>query len=215
MDKVFLFAGPSLGQNVHYLDDEIVLSPPAKRGDIELLIEEHPKGIIVIADGIFYQHPAIGHQEIRNALEIGWSIWGVSSMGAIRAIEMGHFGMKGFGQVYNWFMNNPDFSDDEVTLLHSPQTPYFPITEPLIHIRFSIMDLIKKQKITQKNGDKIIRELAEQYFGNRTILLTSQLLKKHSKLSEKDLEIWNKNFEKYRIKKLDLLQLLNEKPWKN
>ncbi|WP_425300876.1 TfuA-like protein, partial [Nocardia wallacei] len=33
--------------------------------------------------------------EIREALEAGWSVWGLSSMGAIRAAEMRLLGMRG------------------------------------------------------------------------------------------------------------------------
>ena len=38
-------------------------------------------------------------------------------MGAIRAREMAHLGMRGFGRVFERFVAEDDFQDDEVALL--------------------------------------------------------------------------------------------------
>ena len=134
----FLFAGPSLlDSNSRQLDTSFVrLKPPAKRGDIDLLLnEEDAAGTIILADGRFHSELAVGHSELRRAIRAGWEIWGVSSMGAIRACEMRSTGMKGFGVIYGFFMDDPDFADDEVALLHIPDPPYHAVSEPLVHTR--------------------------------------------------------------------------------
>ena len=76
--------------------------------DILKLLKQEFEGNIVIVDGIFQQVIAVGHAEIREALEKGIDILGMSSMGAIRAYEMRDLGMKGYGKVYDWFFRMED-----------------------------------------------------------------------------------------------------------
>src|SRR4051812_45698286 len=82
--------------------------PPASRGDIAALDDSHP-GVIALIDGRFNEQLAVGHAELRRAIERGWDVWGLSSMGAIRAYEMRGLGMKGFGTVYQHFLALGDF----------------------------------------------------------------------------------------------------------
>ena len=58
---------------------------------------------MIICDGVFESQPAVSHAELCRALDGGWAVWGVSSIGAIRAFEMRAEGMRGFGYVYKQF----------------------------------------------------------------------------------------------------------------
>ncbi len=58
---------------------------------------------------------------------MGWQVWGISAFGAIRAYEMRHAGMLGFGKVFEAFCDRRDVTDDEVLFLHSENSPYSPI----------------------------------------------------------------------------------------
>src|SRR5438094_645965 len=95
MADVFLFAGPTLAR-ARAIRPELDLGgvhelPPAQRGDVPRLVREHATpGVIAIVDGKFHQVLAVGHMEIRNAIAAGWTVWGMSSLGAIRAREMHH-----------------------------------------------------------------------------------------------------------------------------
>src|SRR5262245_35548505 len=92
-----VFLGPSmpLADARRILDADY--RPPVRRGDLEAL----PGGTLVgIVDGVFDQSLAVSPREIRDALERGVRILGSSSMGAMRAVELGAFGMIGVGRVF-------------------------------------------------------------------------------------------------------------------
>ena len=100
------------------------MRPPVRRLDVaKLTATERRPGTLVIVDGLFHDTLAVGHAEIREAMRRGWRVWGLSSMGAIRAREMAPLGMKGFGRVFERFEAEADFQDDEVALLHEPRPP--------------------------------------------------------------------------------------------
>src|SRR5689334_8832382 len=105
--KYIVFAGPTayacarprlLGMPA------ILWRPPVQRGDIEQLLCTMPPAQIAIVDGRFQQCLSVGHMELRRAIEQGWTVWGLSSIGAIRAYEMRDYGMRGFGRVYQRFL---------------------------------------------------------------------------------------------------------------
>ena len=210
MTKIFLFAGPSLyeGDTVKYAISTIKLLPPVKRGDICEVIKWNSPSTMVIADGVFHSVLSVGHAEIRNALELGWKVWGVSSMGAIRAAEMDTLGMNGFGEVYERFCSDEDFSDDEVALLHAPMEPYFPISEPMINIRYFIFNLLKEKKINSQASELILNSLKNRWFGERTLELTQVLLSTYGKITNEEAIATLKDFKRFRIKTKDLDNLM-------
>src|SRR5579862_9150728 len=109
-----LFAGPSLypAGRMLTVPPGVQVLPPAQRGDIAALCRTSVPGVCVLADGLFHQCAAVGHAELRMALQSGWAVWGLASMGAIRAYEMRAMGVRGFGRVYEMFQSDGDFQDD-------------------------------------------------------------------------------------------------------
>ena len=209
---MILFAGPSLNQLSKSLIDraQIALRPPIKRGDIKNLGESgNPKHIIIV-DGVFHQARSVGHKEIRDALNHNIDIWGLSSMGAIRAYEMRFLGMKGFGSIYDRFFQESDFQDDELALLHGPGPQYLKLSEPLVHMRICIEDLVIKNRILHLQGNRIIEILKKRYFGERTMNLFSEVTKEITGI---DLEQLVPDFTRYRQKEADLVQFIQEKKW--
>jgi len=209
-----LFAGPSLhGVDRELLSTGVVLRPPVKRGDIERLVKESSPSNLAIVDGVFHAHPAVGHAEILEAVRAGWRIWGLSSMGAIRACEMDKLGMIGFGEVYRQFAGDPDMSDDEVTLMHQAETPFYSLSEPLIHIRVFLRNCNAKGLITLEQEHKIISLLKNMWYGYRTLeTLENALLDLDIKKPRIDQALYN--FSTCRIKNLDLIDFLTSQPWK-
>jgi hypothetical protein len=211
-----LFVGPTLwGLETSLLGTTpIDLRPPVGRGDIQALIHEsHQPGVIVIADGIFYHYPAVGHAEIRGALNCGWSVWGVSSMGAIRAAEMQALGVRGFGEVYQMFVDDPDFTDDEVALLHQRDVPYRPLSEPLVHIRRFLENLTAQWLIEDRTRQNIINDLKSLWFGDRTLRHLGSLQAHHTGIDPGRIARELQGFEQYRVKSHDLRAILESRPW--
>jgi hypothetical protein len=202
-----LFGGPSLSELALQRCRElgIALHPPARRNDIQQLVETGYRGAIALVDGVFHQVVSVGHKELLGAIAAGCDVYGISSMGAIRAYELRTFGMKGFGKVYHFFDQEGDFQDDEVALMHNPTPPYHPFSEPLVHIRACVTDLSTRQEITPIAGQAIIDQLKALYFGERTLETFAQLLES---VSGKKFEDLVPDMALYRIKQRDVEDFL-------
>lgn len=205
---MILFAGPSLNSESKHLIQSgcIDLRPPVQRGDIAALTQNMAPGSLTIVDGVFHQVLSVGHEEILNAIEKGWNVHGLSSMGAIRAYELRNFGMNGYGDVYQRFFSTEDFQDDELALLHQPEPPYLAFSEPLIHFRYCVEKLVLKELLTSKDGSAIIGKLKGWYFGERTIEAFELLLKHYLRVTTPIIS----DFDQYRIKQHDLVSYLRE-----
>lgn len=213
--KPILFAGPSLvGLNAD-VTAEFDVRPPVRRGDIDQLAKNMAPSnvVVIIADGMFHDYPSVGHSEIRNAIRMGRQMWGVSSMGAIRAAELRTFGMIGYGCVYRHFASDPEFTDDEVALLHLGEPPYILVSEPLIHIRVFLDYVCSSGAIASTTQSKILSELKSLWFGDRTLSLLGDLLKRDALWPEERIEAELRSFQRFRIKNQDLDALLRARPW--
>lgn len=212
--NVYLFAGPSMNDFKTSIKlSSITLLPPAKRHDIKSLVEAaDSRGVILLADGNFHNVLSVGHQEIRQAIEDGWEVWGLSSMGAIRAAEMKDFGMKGFGFVYNLFLTDSSYTDDEVALLHSPNYPFSPISEPLVNIRYFLSKSQLCRSLSPKIKSQIINHFQNVWYGYRNLRVLKSCLLTYG-LNEIEINEQLTSFAPYRIKNIDLNNFLNVKPW--
>ena len=167
---------------------------------------------VVICDGVFQTEPAVSHREICDALDAGWQIWGVSSLGAIRAAEMAHLGMHGFGYVYDKFAGDPDFCDDEACLLYFPESPYFPVSEPLVNLRFAFESFGGEFGISADQAASIISYLRTLWFGDRTRELMTSLLRE-SGSTDSCVSAFMSKLKKRPRKQQDLAELLSARPW--
>lgn len=162
--------------------------PPARRGDLDALAGS-PPGTIVLVDGLFHAALAVGHAEISARLADGWRVWGLASMGAIRAWEMRDVGMRGFGEVYAEFARHLDFRDDEVALLHAPDAPYRAVTEPLVHLRHLLAAEVSAGRLPAPAAAATIATLADLWFGDRTVRRTAEILAHHTGGEVRPLEL--------------------------
>jgi hypothetical protein len=212
-----MFAGPTLtGTEALRRIPELPVRclPPARRGDIEDLVSRVAPGNVAIVDGTFQMFPAVGHAELRAALRRGWRVWGLASLGAIRACEMRDLGMRGYGKVFERFVQEDGFSDDEVALLHGAESPYRPMTEPLIHMREAVEHLVERIVISRGDADEIVGSLASMWFGDRTLALLASLVRRRRPDVDANLiNEWIRDFDRFRLKSLDLLSFLVERPW--
>jgi hypothetical protein len=186
-----------------------------KRGDLEPLISKRPPGVMAIVDGQFHQCLSVGHAEIRSAIAAGWQVWGLSSMGAIRAYEMRHMGVRGYGRVYECFSRHVDFRDDEVALVHDPEPPYVPLSEPLVHIRIWVQELVKTGRLSAREKKHLLDRLMSMWFGERTLSRVRSMLLEMIPEHQKDIDAMLASFDRFRIKCHDLSNFLREQPWKS
>jgi hypothetical protein len=207
MYKVALFAGPSLPLDIG-LPGYIDLLPPVKSGDIYALLNRN-YSLIAILDGLFHGVPSIWHREILAALYEGIEVWGASSMGALRACELREYGMKGFGNVFRWYSDLLIDGDDEVALHHMAETPYSPITIPLVDIRHCLMTYLDLG--IGSDFHELIISAARQvpYWDRIPPVLYKQLIKA-SISSELASNLINKIATTTSVKRIDALELVEQ-----
>jgi hypothetical protein len=196
-----LFAGPTLyalPDPLSFVPDDLRLERPVRRGDVEAAMRG-----------------SVGHREIREAIEAGWRVWGLSSMGAIRAREMRDLGMRGYGRVHDLFWSEDDFQDDEVALVHEPEPPYRAASEPLVHLRAAAAHLLAQGHLSRAAHDGILADLKSRWYGDRTLPLFHELAlaaAPHDRRGGIREEL--QDFGRFRWKSLDLKEFLERAVWR-
>jgi hypothetical protein len=168
---------------------------------------------MAIVDGQFQQCLSVSHAEIRAALAAGWQVWGLSSMGAIRAYEMREMGVHGFGRVYRYFCDQVDFRDDEVALMHESGPPYRPLSEPLIHIRLWLKELRRTGLINAREEKRLVHSFMRLWFGHRTLELARSSVLDLIPNEVHKVDETLTSFDRFRMKTHDLCDFLRERPW--
>ena len=114
MRDTVVFLGPTLARE----DAERILDadylPPICRGDLAKL-PEHVR-YVGIVDGEFYQSLSVSPKEVLKLLRRGVTVFGSSSMGALRAAETWKLGMIGVGKIFAMYRDGILDADDEVAL---------------------------------------------------------------------------------------------------
>jgi len=218
---VFIYAGPSRFDTPFHdeppedFEGSVSWLPPVRRGDIEKLVQTVPTpGVIGLADGTFHTYPSVAHVELRDAMRKGWRIYGLCSMGALRAAEMRHQGMQPFGRVANAFCSDPELADDEVALIHASEAPFYPFSEPLIHIRAYLSHMYELALLDAAEHAELVSVMKERWYAERTLkFLESHVLRVAHSDTHEQLQARLASFQAYRLKQQDLVQFVQEKPW--
>src|SRR5512136_104389 len=166
MPRIIVFLGPSLERETAETILPAEYRPPARRGDL-LRAAEEGATIIGLIDGVFHQESAVAHREILAAIKKGVRVIGSSSMGALRAAEMDTLGMTGIGEVYRMYKSGELVSDDEVALIFDPETG-FPLSEPLINIRFTLMEAERQDILTPQDRAALLSAAQSVFYPQRT-----------------------------------------------
>lgn len=164
-----LFAGPSLDPASRETLSDIEVLPPVGRGDIDALFaREHPPRHVGIVDGVFLQSLAISPKEILTAMERHEAVFfGSSSIGALRAVELADFGMRGVGDIVRMFSSGEVNADDEVAITFDPET-LAAVSEPMVNIRLAIAAAVHKEIITAQVAETALAAAKGRYFPDRT-----------------------------------------------
>ena len=131
-------------------------------------------------------------------------------MGALRAAELEKDGMIGIGKIFQAYKSGNVDSDAEVAMIFSAKD-YMPLSEPLIHIRFFVQDMIQKQVLSNGEGSTILEVSKNIYFPS---LSFSKVFDKiqcciNNEKIEYMKNYYNSHKEEYNIKKKDAKELLN------
>jgi hypothetical protein len=166
MKKPIIFLGPSLPVDVAKTILDADYRPPVRREDVAKAAREKPP-LIGIIDGVFMHTLAPSPHEVLRALQAGVPMMGSSSLGALRAVELGPFGMIGVGQVFEWFRSRHLDADDEVAIVFDGET-LRAISEPMVNIRYALAAAVQCAICTAADEDVLLRKGKALYFPDRT-----------------------------------------------
>jgi hypothetical protein len=130
LDRMAIFAGPSRSPDLKLGSARGF--PPARAGDLS---DAADKGFshIVLSDTLFLDAPP-NHREIIAVLARGTNVFGCSSAGALRAIELENYGMIGHGVVYHLYKARRLRDDAELACVLDDS--YRAVTPSLLEIRY-------------------------------------------------------------------------------
>jgi len=166
VSRPVVFLGPSLA-----CDEALELlpganfRPPIRRGDLRGLLDT-PEAIGIV-DGEFFQSLAISPKEILPLLQKGVRVYGSSSMGTLRAVELARYGMTGVGRIFELFRSGRLIGEDEVALTFDPET-LRPLSEPLVNMRLALSAAREAGLISLAELIGITRRMKAVYFPERT-----------------------------------------------
>lgn len=210
--RPLIFLGPTGHGILPRQMDAFERRPPASRGDLLSLRDRDP-GTAVLVDGMFQQDLSVSHREIAIVLDAGWRVFGLGSMGAIRAAELSELGMMGHGKIFRMYRDDPDFRDDEVALLHAPAPLYHPLSEPLVHLCAALQDLVHIGVISDSMHEAIVCALRDSWFGDRTIARFYDLIEQASDADTLERARQRVGrLENHQLKREDLLSFLKDWP---
>lgn len=163
-----VFLGPTLDLATAQRHFSGTILPPARHGDFIRVALERPDAIGII-DGYFDHAPAVWHKEILWALARQIPVFGAASIGALRALELGPFGMVGVGEVFRAFEQGELESDDEVAVAHLPQERGFEcVSEALVNIRATLGRATKEHVVSAQFRERAISVARALHYTERT-----------------------------------------------
>lgn len=172
-----VFLGPSLPMpEARAMLPQARFLPPAARGDLYRAARDEAPTAIALIDGVFHRRRAVWHREILWALSRGIAVIGAASMGALRAVELSAFGMRGIGRVHAAFAagrlapyEDPFDDDAEVAVAHAPvELGAAPLTLALVDLRCAFAAEAEAGTITPAQCRSLAAACAAIFYAERT-----------------------------------------------
>jgi hypothetical protein len=170
MTQVVVFLGPTLTHTEAQPVLEAEYLPPAGHGDVLRAALRRPR-VIAIVDGVFERAPAVWHKEILFALSEGIHVYGAASMGALRAAELGHFGMRGIGEVYRAYADGILEDDDEVAVVHlDAEHGYRATSDAMVEVRATLEAAVAQGVVRRESAEVIVQQVKSTFYPKRLLL---------------------------------------------
>jgi hypothetical protein len=162
-----IFLGPSAPKAEIERIVRTEIRPPVAQGDVFRAVEQGASAIGIV-DGYFNSTPAVWHKEIVWAMSRGIPVYGAASMGALRAAELAPLGMRGIGWVYEAFASGELEDDDEVAILHAPESfGYAALTEAMVNVRRTLLRAEAEAVLAAHEARTIARAAKALFYAER------------------------------------------------
>lgn len=181
MKDTVVFLGPTMSIHEAKSHLDALYLPPAKQGDVYSAYLKYRPQIIGMIDGNFENVPSPWHKELLYVISHGVHVLGSSSMGALRAAELSHYGMIGCGKIYDAFKSGELGDDDEVAILHGPACLGYPyLSEAMVNIRSTLESAYLNNVISKELHNYLVIEAKKTFYKERKY---STLIKQCSNFS--------------------------------
>jgi hypothetical protein len=203
MIKPIVYLGPTLNREEASKILDADYRDPAKKGDfLRLSLTSDEKKYVGFIDGVFlHDYPPSPIEVYHLATRKNIELIGASSLGALRAVELEKFGMKGIGKIFQLFKNGILNADDEVAVTFVRDKNILQ-SEALIDIRFNLFLAYKKGIITKQTKKRSVKIAKRIYFPFRNYDDIIKLTQEQFPSIHDELE----NFRDYILKNRDSLK---------
>lgn len=203
MSKPIIYLGPTLSREkaIKILDADY--RDPAKKGDFLMLSQDSDeKKYVGFIDGVFlHDYPPSPIEVYHLATRKNIELIGASSLGALRAVELEKFGMKGIGKIFQLYKNGIINADDELAVTFTRENNILQ-SEAMIDIRFNLFLAYKKGIITNQTKKRIAKIAKNIYFPFRNYEDIIKLTQRQFPSIYNELE----SFRSYILKNRDSLK---------
>jgi hypothetical protein len=208
MNKPIVYLGPTLNREEASKILDADYRDPAKKGDfLRLSHTSDEKKYVGFIDGVFlHDYPPSPIEVYHLATRKNIELIGASSLGALRAVELEKFGMKGIGKIFQLFKNGILDADDEVAVTFVRDKNILQ-SEALIDIRFNLFLAYKKGIITNQTKKRFVKIAKNIYFPYRNYDDIIRLTQEQFPSTHDELE----NFRNYILKNRDSLKARDAK----
>ena len=203
MTKPIVYLGPTLSREEATKILDADYRDPAKKGDFLMLSRDSDeKKYVGFVDGVFlHDYPPSPIEVYHLATRKNIELIGASSLGALRAVELEKFGMKGIGKIFQLYKNGIINADDEVAVTFVRENNILQ-SEAMIDIRFNLFLAYKKGIITNQTKKRIAKIAKNIYFPFRNYEDIIKLTHKQFPSIYNELE----SFRSYILKNRDSLK---------
>jgi hypothetical protein len=211
MNKPIIYLGPTLSREeaIRILDADY--RDPAKKGDFLMLSRDSDeKKYVGFVDGVFlHDYPPSPIEVYHLATRKNIELIGASSLGALRAVELEKFGMKGIGKIFQMYKNGIINADDEVAVTFVRENNILQ-SEAMIDIRFNLFLAYKKGIITNQTKKRFAKIAKNIYFPFRNYEDIIKLTHQQFPSIYNELESFRSYIQKNRdsLKARDAIKLL-------
>lgn len=175
--KIIVYIGPTISkQEVLGIIPGAIIRPPAKQSDILSDVENDRPNCIVLIDGCFHHNLSPWHKEILYALSKGVHVYGASSMGALRALELEAFGMVGIGEIFEDMKRELIAPDDWVAVAQSEDGKALSMAH--VDIAATLHKLHSLNIISETEMMAAIEESSLAHYSNRTPAIIPERFRK-------------------------------------
>jgi hypothetical protein len=169
MNRTVVYVGPTLSADrVREIVPDAEIQPPVEGGMLE---RDHlgAGDVAVIIDGCYRDRPAVRHKEILHVMDLGATVLGAASMGAMRAAELDRHGMIGVGRVYRMYRDGEITGDDEVAVRHSPAVRgHRADSLALVNLRYGTRLAVEQGRVSAATADALVAAARGLVFDERT-----------------------------------------------